>query len=109
LRRVRRVRGVCAGGGEDGVFALTQEKESRRHGIPEESEVTPATTAETVVEPDSDLREALPESDLITKDDGSGMAGGASGSSAGGSGMKGHPDYVDEDKVGDLERPEADV
>jgi hypothetical protein len=88
---------------------VTQEKENRRHGIPEEAKVTPATTADTSVQPRDDLREALANSDIITKDDGSGMAGGASGSSAGGSGFRGHPDYVDDDKVDDLERPETDV
>ncbi|WP_346533953.1 preprotein translocase YidC [Micromonospora sp. DPT] len=30
--------------------------------------------------------------DLVTEDDGSGVAGGASGGSGGGSGMRGHPD-----------------
>jgi hypothetical protein len=88
---------------------VTQERESRRHGIPEEAKVTPATTAPTSVEPRSDIREALARSDIVTKDDGSGMAGGSSGSSAGGSGFRGHPDSVDEDKAGDLDRPEADV
>ncbi|HEV7899177.1 MAG TPA: preprotein translocase YidC [Planosporangium sp.] len=76
---------------------MTQEQESRRHGIPEESEVTPATTAETTVEPRRDIGEALAKSDIVTKDDGSGMAGGSSGSSAGGSGFTGHPDAVDPD------------
>jgi hypothetical protein len=37
------------------------------------------------------------------------MAGGSSGSSAGGSGFRGHPDSVDEDKADDVERPETDV
>ncbi|MDH6463770.1 hypothetical protein M2302_003967 [Micromonospora sp. A200] len=30
--------------------------------------------------------------DLVTEDDGSGVAGGSSGGSSGGSGMRGHPD-----------------
>ncbi|MGI5214694.1 preprotein translocase YidC [Plantactinospora sp. CA-290183] len=30
--------------------------------------------------------------DIVTEDDGSGVAGGSSGSSGGGSGMPGHPD-----------------
>ncbi|MEW2384593.1 preprotein translocase YidC [Micromonospora sp. NPDC047707] len=30
--------------------------------------------------------------DIVTEDDGSGVAGGSSGSSSGGSGMPGHPD-----------------
>ena len=34
----------------------------------------------------------IPDSDIVTEPDGSGTAGGASGSSAGGSGMPGHPD-----------------
>jgi hypothetical protein len=33
-----------------------------------------------------------PKPDIVTEDDGSGMAGGSSGSSSGGSGMAGHPD-----------------
>ncbi|MDM4719074.1 preprotein translocase YidC [Micromonospora sp. WMMA1363] len=35
---------------------------------------------------------AAPKPDIVTEDDGSGMAGGASGSSSGGSNMPGHPD-----------------
>jgi hypothetical protein len=34
----------------------------------------------------------MPESDIVTEPDGSGTAGGASGSSGGGSSMPGHPD-----------------
>jgi hypothetical protein len=33
-----------------------------------------------------------PDADIITEDDGSGMAGGSSGGSGGGSNMPGHPD-----------------
>jgi hypothetical protein len=77
---------------------MTQEKEPRRHGIPEDADVTPATTADKRVQPDDYLREVLENSDIVTKDDGSGMAGGSSGSSSGGSGLKGHPDAADPDK-----------
>jgi hypothetical protein len=83
---------------------VTQERESRRHGIPEDADVSPATTANTTYQPRDDLREALAKSDIVTKDDGSGTAGGASGSSAGGSGFRGHPDSVDDDKADDLDR-----
>ena len=34
----------------------------------------------------------FPDSDIVTEPDGSGMAGGSSGSSSGGSTMPGHPD-----------------
>ena len=40
----------------------------------------------------ADRHPDLPDSDIITEPDGSGMAGGSSGSSAGGSTMPGHPD-----------------
>ncbi|MCM0678069.1 preprotein translocase YidC [Micromonospora phytophila] len=36
--------------------------------------------------------DSTPAPDLVTEDDGSGLAGGASGSSSGGSNMPGHPD-----------------
>jgi hypothetical protein len=82
------------------VFALTQERESRRHGIPEDADVTPATTADTRVEPkpNTALQEAIAKSDIVT-DDAAGMAGGASGSSSGGSGFEGHPDSPDPDQA----------
>ena len=34
----------------------------------------------------------LPEADIVTESDGSGLSGGASGGTGGGSGMPGHPD-----------------
>ncbi|GAA1823143.1 hypothetical protein [Planosporangium flavigriseum] len=76
-----------------------QERERRRHGIPEEPKVTPATTADMEVEPapNTALAEALATSDIITEDDGSGLGGGSSGSSSGGSGFEGHPDWKDPD------------
>lgn len=36
--------------------------------------------------------DSAPKPDIVTEDDGSGVAGGSSGSSSGGSGMPGHPD-----------------
>jgi hypothetical protein len=42
--------------------------------------------------PDGGGRDDEGRPDLITKDDGSGMAGGSSGSSGGGSSTPGHPD-----------------
>ncbi|MGC9665009.1 preprotein translocase YidC [Planosporangium sp. 12N6] len=75
---------------------MTQEQEPRRHGEPEGADVTPAASGDTVGPPGGKLREALPDSDLITEDQ-AGMAGGSSGSSGGGSGMQGHPDAVDPD------------
>ncbi|MEV6816178.1 preprotein translocase YidC [Micromonospora sp. NPDC051296] len=45
------------------------------------------------VEADTDVpTDAGARPDLVTEDDGSGVAGGASGSSGGGSSMPGHPD-----------------
>ncbi|GAA4574583.1 hypothetical protein GCM10023176_41900 [Micromonospora coerulea] len=47
------------------------------------------------VEADTDVPapdDGGPKPDLVTEDDGSGVAGGSSGSSSGGSGMPGHPD-----------------
>ncbi|MGN9767910.1 preprotein translocase YidC [Micromonospora sp. SD12] len=47
------------------------------------------------VEADTDVpapADTTQKPDLVTEDDGSGMAGGASGSSSGGSTMPGHPD-----------------
>ncbi|HEY0003094.1 MAG TPA: preprotein translocase YidC [Actinoplanes sp.] len=42
---------------------------------------------------DTDRRPVgMPDSDIVTEPDGSGTAGGASGSSGGGSSMPGHPD-----------------
>ncbi|NJC73180.1 hypothetical protein HC031_26180 [Planosporangium thailandense] len=75
---------------------MTQDKDRRRHGQPDPADVTPATTTDAVVQPDRDLREELPDSDIITEDQ-AGMSGGAHGSSGGGSGMKGHPDAIDPD------------
>ncbi|WFE35775.1 preprotein translocase YidC [Micromonospora sp. WMMD975] len=46
----------------------------------------PADTEVPAAEPDA------PAPDEVTEDDGSGMAGGASGSSSGGSSMPTHPD-----------------
>jgi hypothetical protein len=47
----------------------------------------PATQAQT------DRRPAdVPDADIVTEPDGSGVAGGASGGSGGGSSMPGHPD-----------------
>jgi hypothetical protein len=83
---------------------VTQEKEPRRHGIPEDADVTPATTADAPYQPRDDLAEALADSDIVTEDDGSGLGGGSSGSSAGGSGFRGHPDSVDSDKADDLDK-----
>jgi hypothetical protein len=52
-----------------------------------QEEGAPLTQVET------DRRVAgMPDSDIVTETDGSGMAGGASGSSSGGSSMPGHPD-----------------
>ncbi|RKN37814.1 preprotein translocase YidC [Micromonospora endolithica] len=45
--------------------------------------------ADTEVPPPDDTTAAP---DLVTEDDGSGVAGGSSGGSGGGSGMPGHPD-----------------
>jgi hypothetical protein len=47
------------------------------------------------VDADTDVpapEQDAPKPDEVTEDDGSGMAGGASGSSSGGSGMPTHPD-----------------
>ncbi|SCL32583.1 hypothetical protein GA0070624_4514 [Micromonospora rhizosphaerae] len=47
------------------------------------------------VETDTDVpapEEGAPKPDIVTTDDGSGVAGGSSGSSSGGSSMPGHPD-----------------
>lgn len=46
-------------------------------------------TADTDVPAPDD---SAPKPDIVTEDDGSGMAGGSSGSSSGGSGTPGHPD-----------------
>ncbi|WP_326559286.1 hypothetical protein [Micromonospora sp. NBC_01796] len=49
-------------------------------------------TADTDVPAPDDTDE---QPDIVTEDDGAGMAGGSSGSSSGGSSMPGHPDAAD--------------
>jgi hypothetical protein len=64
---------------------------------PEHAEDEAGQRALVQVEADTDVpaRDAsTPKPDIVTEDDGSGVAGGASGSSSGGSSMPGHPDAV---------------
>jgi hypothetical protein len=71
---------------------MTTNQASRDGELPIDSAVkqeegAPPTQVET------DRRPAgVPQSDIVTEPDGSGMAGGSSGSSGGGSSMPGHPD-----------------
>lgn len=60
-------------------------------GASEEAAGAPLTETET--ETDASRRPpSAPDADIVTEDDGSGMAGGSSGGSGGGSTMPGHPD-----------------
>ncbi|HEX8626681.1 MAG TPA: preprotein translocase YidC [Catenuloplanes sp.] len=64
---------------------------SIERGAAEDASGSPLTETEieSSVRPPSQPR---PDGDLISEDDGSGMAGGSSGGSGGGSNMPGHPD-----------------
>jgi hypothetical protein len=57
-------------------------------GAAEEASGAPVTQTEV----DADRQAPSDPGSSVTKDDGSGTAGGASGGSGGGSGMPGHPD-----------------
>lgn len=59
---------------------------------PEHAEESATPLAQAEVDPPPLLTESGDEPDLVTEDDGSGVAGGLSGSSGGGSSMPGHPD-----------------
>ncbi|WP_213454418.1 preprotein translocase YidC [Rhizomonospora bruguierae] len=58
-----------------------------------EEDIDPAMT-QTDMDPARRPRD-LPEADIVTEDDGAGVAGGTHGGSGGGSTMPGHPDAAD--------------
>lgn len=62
---------------------------------PEHAEDEAGQTPQTQVTADTDVPapdDTAQKPDIVTEDDGSGVAGGSSGTSSGGSGMPGHPD-----------------
>jgi hypothetical protein len=67
--------------------------QGNRHGeLPIDPEVKPEEGA-PLPQVETDRRvSGMPDSDIVTESDGSGVAGGSSGSSGGGSSMPGHPD-----------------
>jgi hypothetical protein len=74
-------------------YAGVMTKQGNRDGeLPIDPAVKPEEGA-PLTQVETDRRPAgMPESDIVTEPDGSGMAGGASGSSSGGSSMPSHPD-----------------
>ncbi|MGW4466820.1 preprotein translocase YidC [Micromonospora sp. NPDC004704] len=66
----------------DGEQPAPAENDANRVALPQ-------VTADTDVPAPDDTDE---QPDIVTGDDGAGMAGGSSGSSSGGSSMPGHPD-----------------